>query len=414
VTKFSPPSNVKDFDEAPELYDEWNNIMQNIFKENIEAVVNDLKITEKDLRVFNPTSKNIPEGQSLVASIQWNGFPLALRVWSGEKKAYQVADEPVTFGGRDDSGRLTSSKYSDPELKNKIKLQYRQQDEYLEWVTIRNEQNKIIEIIFTCEGPEYWKTIATNKDLLVNMYSKYTGQEVNVNELYFTTDVYNENGQQTANKGSYNPHNKLNLQYAIHLCHPSNSLGAEVRLAIDASILRKKNSREITDANELICCARFGSPNRSSDPQIGFKVNTFVRDQDWVSLSNPVGLYIAGIDGKSFTKPDNTPIPEFNAKYWNIIRGEENKILRARLKVPEDENFVLGDMFVEGKELKYGGQVANIISMGLYALIIKSQEPPELPKSLECECECIPNDERPDFLEIHCPKHQSRNELSNR
>ena len=50
-------------------------------------------------------------------------------------------------------------------------------------------------------------------------------------------------------------------------------------------------------------------------------------------------------------------------------------ILRVTLKVPDGEKFngdplLLGDLLVNGKALKYGGQVADTIDIGLYAIII--------------------------------------------
>ena len=90
-------------------------------------------------------------------------------------------------------------------------------------------------------------------------------------------------------KGDYNPYNKWNLSYAIHLTHPANTLSAEVILASDATVLRmNEDGSPITDSHSLICCADYGGPNRNSDPTIGFRVNSLVRDGHWVSLRNPV------------------------------------------------------------------------------------------------------------------------------
>ena len=78
-----------------------------------------------------------------------------------------------------------------------------------------------------------------------------------------------------------------------------------------------------------------------------------MRDGHWVSLRNPVGLYIEGINQSQFSKPNSSPINNFQ-DYWEVVRGSEDRsmILRATLKVPDGEKFngdplLLGDLFGE-------------------------------------------------------------------
>ena len=70
-----------------------------------------------------------------------------------------------------------------------------------------------------------------------------------------------------------NKFNKWNLSHAIHLIQLVILYKAEVILALRRSILRKKNNNSIiTNANELICCAAFGEPNRNRHPTIGGRI----------------------------------------------------------------------------------------------------------------------------------------------
>ena len=94
-------------------------------------------------------------------------------------------------------------------------------------------------------------------------------------------------------------------------------------------------------------------------------------------MQDPIGLYINDIDTSSFQKPDGSPITDFKDRYWKVIRGnqENSTILRASVKVPEGEMFdgkqmLLGDLLVNGETLQYGGQIADAITVGLYAVVI--------------------------------------------
>ena len=145
-------------------------------------------------------------------------------------------------------------------------------------------------------------------------------------------------------------------------------------------------------------------PNRDSDPTIGSGANSAVRDRNWVSLHDPVGIYIDGIDPSQFTKPDGSAILDFANKYWNIIRSSDDgkMILRASVKVPDNEMFdgkplLLGDLLVNGEALQYGGQVADAITVGLYADII-----PNGPEAVAFDCpnKCCTNLDNPDIDEV--------------
>ena len=123
------------------------------------------------------------------------------------------------------------------------------QDEYLEWSVHKDQETgKIKEIIFTCEGPEYWNTVSQDKKLLLELYRKYGSEEVQESDLYHSRDIYGRievseckyRYNQIVKKGDYNVWNKWNLSHAIHLHQPNNSLAAEINIAARATILRKK------------------------------------------------------------------------------------------------------------------------------------------------------------------------------
>ena len=179
---------------------------------------------------------------------------------------------------------------------------------------------KIKEIIFTCESPEYWETISTDKELLLQLYKKYASPDVLLSDLL--------------SNGTYNRNNKWNMSAAIHLTHGANTLGAEVTIAAQTTILRGNSDTPLSNDRALICCGGYGLVNRNSDPKIGAVVNSAVRDGNWVSLRDPIALYISDIDSSQFTKPDGSAIPDFKTRYWNVIRGsaDDGMILRGESK----------------------------------------------------------------------------------
>jgi hypothetical protein len=355
LTKFSPPANIGDFDQNPSLKDDWNKFISDTLQEQIKSL-SDPPLPNGDggegvppeqVCFFDPRKQ--PPGQATTVSVMWRGFPNVLTAKFGKEDAYKRADEPV----------------------QNIRIQ----DEYLEWVVRRDDATgKIKEIIFTCEGPEYWERISQDKDLLLQLYRKYASPEVKLSDLL-------------SSNGTYKRNNKWNMSAAIHLTHPANTLGAEINIAVRTTVLRGSGT-PISNDHALICCGAYGVVNRNSDPKIGATVNAAVRDGNWVSLRDPIALYISDIDSSQFTKPDGSAITDFTTRYWNVIRGsaDDGMILRASLKVPEDEMFenkplLLGDLLISGDPLLHGGQVADTIDVGLYATIV-----PGAPKATPIAC----------------------------
>jgi hypothetical protein len=373
LTKFSPPANIGDFDQNPSLKDDWNDRISDMIKANIESLSTFDGVHPDQVCFFDPREQ--PPGQSKTVPVMWRGFPNILIAKYGKEEAYKIADAP---------GTLLSS--AEPPLN------YREQDEYLEWVVRKDDiTGKIKEIIFTCEGPEYWQTISTDKELLLQLYKKYASPEVILSDLIFSN-------------GTYNMYNKWNLSAAIHLTQPNNYLSAEINIAARSTVIRGSGDTPLSNDRALICCGAYGAVNRNSDPKIGAIVNSAVRDGNWVSLRVPIGLYVSDIDSSQFTKPDGSAITDFKTRYWNVIRGsaDDKMILRASLKVPEEETFdnkplLLGDLLISGDQLKYGGQVADTIDIGLYATVV-----PGAPKAtpIPCKNKCCADREFPNIDNI--------------
>jgi hypothetical protein len=260
---------------------------------------------------------------------------------------------------------------------------YRPQEEYCEWHVVRDpDTNKIVRITFTSEPPEYWMALfglvpgdggdipdaifPGDKDLLVDLYRLMVSPDVKLEDLIATQDRVDANGETRATKGQYDIYNKWNTTHGIaHLCSPPNSLVAEIQLGGDATILHKDPSGKLlVEPDALICYAGYGGPNRNSDPTIGSAVNALARLGAYVTLRNPVGLYMDHIDLAGWEAPDGKGVSDC----VRVLRGTPDLIERMVVEVPKGRNFTVGDLTIAGEPIQFGGQVAECITVKLIGL----------------------------------------------
>jgi hypothetical protein len=226
------------------------------------------------------------------------------------------------------------------------------QDEYCEWSVTRDPAtDKIQRVTFTSEGPEYWQFLAAvAPDKLLALYQQHVSPNVKRADLF--------------RNGRYVPRNRWNNSTttgAMHLIQAANTLGAEIELAAAATIVRRTNGALLTEAQELIACGQYGQPERHSDPHIGAIVNELARMKADITLTNPVGLYIAGLSVAGWQTPDGSdPLT-----YWTITRGTKEKALRAVYEVPASKGFAVGDIKINGKPIEFGAQIADFIRIKL-------------------------------------------------
>jgi hypothetical protein len=144
-----------------------------------------------------------------------------------------------------------------------------------------------------------------------------------------------------ADKGDYNPLNVWTTSKGImHLTHPANTLGAEVNLAKDASSARDCDAlppptpAEPSAEVRRIACGQYGGINRSSDPLIGLGVGDIINAGLKLSLTDPVGLYIAKCDLASLKGPNGEAV----ANAMTVVRGQDDanepRMVRVRIEAP--------------------------------------------------------------------------------
>lgn len=329
IERFDPPGHLTDFD-GP-LAQAWSDEISNRLDGEVKTLLQENAGVQPQF--YNPAKLDV-SGTS--APISWPAFPRIMEV-----------------AHADDSERM----FEEADRRDN-------QDEYLEWSVIK-QGGKITRIMFTCEGPEYWRFVARRSpDLLVALYSKIVGQSVPKKNLLTPA-------------GSYIPRNRWNMQHAIHLVQINNTLGAEINIAAQATVIRRHGGHDpVTDPVELIDCSGFGARERNSDPHIGDVVNQKARAGCSITLENPIGLYIESLPTPAqhrWRKPDGTVV----GNYWKQIeRGDQGHILRAVYEVPPGEMangnpFVVGDIKIEGDPIRFGGQVAKAMRIKLTGIVGK-------------------------------------------
>jgi hypothetical protein len=252
------------------------------------------------------------------------------------------------------------------------------QDEYCEWVVRRNTENKITAVVFTSEPPEYYDFqfyhSAESRDLLVALYREITGvAAITINDLL------------DAN-GEYDWWNRYNNEFAVHMQQPNNTLGAQVNI-VSRSCIRRVNrlGNPITDALGLIRCGRYGDPVRQSDPRIGHAINTVAQENRFLTIENPVGLYMSNVDWNGWTTPDGTDPKTF----WTVVRGSQeadpNKsyIVRATFAVPVDKGYTVSDIQIGGERIEFGAQIASRINVRV-AVLVSDPAPLPQPRAIGC------------------------------
>ena len=324
MIRFDPPGFLQDLDEAQrQAWSDWVSQQLDEARARDDAdFVND----GPRLQFFNPL-KSAPDSDAVERDITWTAFPKIVRIQSvSDRQRWRSADS-----SRD------------------------MQDEYCEWSVTRDPHTeKIVRVTFTSEAPEYWTFLASaDPDRVVQLYRQHISPEVKPEHIF--------------QRGMYNPRNRWNnstANGAMHLIQRNNTLGAEIELAAAATIVRTINGRTLDAEQELITCGQYGQPERNSDPHIGAVVNELARAKHDVTLANPVGLCIAGLSVAGWQTPDGSPASD----YWTITRGTPEKALRAVFEVPAGKGFTVGDIKISGKNIEFGSQIADFITIKLTGL----------------------------------------------
>ena len=313
LTAFSPPAGIGD----PNL-DAWNDTVADMFA----------KFADGFPQFYDPTKVDTP-ANAIAKPIVWTAFPATLlRKSTSEEGRWGIADTS--------RGRVV-------------------QDEYCEWTVERTNEGKITRVTFTTELPEYWGHLAAHDpNGLVELYRELVSPEVEADDLF--------------EDGHYNRFNQWNTAPTgrlAHLIQGNNALEAAISLVAQATILRERDGEPVTSKQDLVDCAGLGVAFRNSDPQVAAVVNDAAATGAEISLLDPVGLYIDGLETTGMSAPDNDDPAEF----WTIERGDADHILRARYAVPEERGYAVGDMQSGGRPINFGAQLADRVTIKITGLV---------------------------------------------
>jgi len=221
-------------------------------------------------------------------------------------------------------------------------------------------------VTLSSEPPEYWQALfGGNVEIDTGVGTSFPGDPAKVLNLYQTlvspqVQLHDLIDPVT---GQYNVYNKWNTTHGIaHLNSPPNTIGAEIKLGADATVLYgNKQGPPVVEPSALICCAGYGGPDRNSDPTIGATVNALARLGAMITLANPVGLYMDHIDLSGWKAPKGVEIEEC----VRVVRGRPKMIERLVVEVPANSGFTVGDLKIAGVPIDHGGQIAECITVKL-------------------------------------------------
>lgn len=391
---FDTPGFTTDFSDPQQWHDRMERVSEAIItslvaqllqKDPDDVTDEEVERLQGDLGYVNPVQEAPPTEAKPVNIQAWGGFPQAVerRDWSEIASTFDPVDptgqlRAVEQLGHEDYGKGVFVDFDSMQLDLPVR---HRQDEYLEWEVGKGGRS----VTFVTEGYDYFAELFRNDEsAVVDLYREFTQNDsITADDLRAKRGIAFRHGPGdfdfVAGVGEFNPRNRFNIHEGIvHLSHRANSLAAEVFLAGESALARTKFDGSILDggdAEELLCCNQGGGVNRNSDPIISKAAYAQVLLGNRYTLSDPVGLYIAGVDYGGLLLPgDEDPVP---VDWWHEVRGkglediETSRVLRLELRIPENEMFngrpmQLTDLRIEGGPLIYPGQLAKLISVHLF------------------------------------------------
>lgn len=385
---YRPPGDLRDFDAIVGQGEAWHQYIQAFFAKAINEAKKGLKAVGNEcpgILQFYDASLFQPVGETLGLDIVWNAFPNDLLRRFGREEAMRQADTlwplpAYQLGWRyDPYSPLPSNndlvRLLRPVIPYAREPMYRPQTEYCEW-HVHSEEGRIRRVTFTCEPPEYWQAMfggpirastvvfPGSSDLVLSLYGQLVDATVNL-ESVLATGVHKRTPLGTLIEGGYDPYNRWNTSKGIaHLCAPPNALIPEIMLAAKASRTYKNSRSEaVVLPDVLVAGAGLGDANRNSDVAIASTVNALVRQGRWITLSDPVGICMDHVDVSGWEFPGDLRA----ADCLHIVRGQDRQILRLVVEVT-DPRFSVSDIRIGGVPIRYGGQIAECITVKLRAI----------------------------------------------
>lgn len=374
---YDPPAGLADLAAIPGHLALWSEFVQDQMHRSVRALQENL-IHEPGATPQFFGAASPPAGPVVAHDILWNAFPRELLRRFGRSQALVMADRlwplpAYQMGWRYEPHRplpdddvLASMNVGYPR-----EFFYRPQNEYCEWRVERNERGRLIRVTFTTEPPEYWQAMAGapiaqtdveftgDIDKVAALYQHHVDPRVVPADLVAPRSVASRELLLVA--GRYNVYNRWNTTDGImHLCSPPNALAAEIRLAANATQRFRNRRGGIVDRPDvLMASSGLGGANRNSDTAIAAAVNALAREGRDISLANPIGICIDHVDTAGWAFPAGSD----RAACVRPTRGGGRDIQRLVVQAPCGHD--LEDITIGGVPIRYGGQIAECITVRL-------------------------------------------------
>ncbi|HEY6138235.1 MAG TPA: hypothetical protein VI670_10775 [Thermoanaerobaculia bacterium] len=317
MARFSPPGRLTDLTTAAQL-DGWSDIVNRGLDGAIASLT--AAVGAPNVQLVNPLRTTIPNPQRRL--IPWLTFPELVYDFNPLAAARRIVEGDTTRNSR---------------------------DEYSEWFTHTSGGN-VVAVDITTELPEYWEYLAT----------ALTHAEF--------TDIYRRHANPAATEAAlfppagrptdrYDPANRFNTtEGAMHMICSINNLGAALGLIWQAIIWRLSGS----EPKDVQDCEPGGQHH--ADPTVIAHFNRMAREGRFITLEDPVGVYILGVDTAGWKTPDGSD----PRSLITVTRG--NPPVRLRVHVPSGA-FTLSDVTIGGEPIRSGAQVAERVTVGIYASV---------------------------------------------
>ncbi|MDT5243949.1 MAG: hypothetical protein QOD36_1325 [Mycobacterium sp.] len=314
LQRFDAPARLRDITEDSPFFDAWQPVIDDLIQDRVNLSGQGNSV--------DPSHVALDVGER--RTFTWTGFP-----------------RPLLVTHRDDRARAFEE--GDRDRQN--------QPEYLEWFVSRTG-DKISRVDFSCETPEYYRTLAqAEPDQLLPLYKRVLDTSAVKRADLFSA-------------GAYRPDNKWNTtQGIVHYIMRINSMGDLLGVQQETPSLPEDAAAdaEVLDGYDPLPYFR----QTAADARMNWDSWAITRTGQSVATIDAPGLYMIDWDDTGFEKPDGTPVDD----YWTVERGEEGAALRLRYEVPEAEEFLVGDIRIGGRPITTGGQIAEHIVMAAHIVV---------------------------------------------
>ena len=316
LSRFDTPASLRDVPIDSPFYAKWSNYLNRLIGAEDEPHAGD-----NGSAFYNPTTTRVNvAGQK---ALTWMGFPrsLMLEFRDDKRSAFVEAERDIQTRSR--------------------------QNEYFEW-RVDKHDNKITKITFVTEFRKYYEELwKVDRGAVVNIYQDL------VSTVVKETDLQDENGE-------YDIYNRWNtIDGIVHYIQGINTAKDAVDLSIGSI-----NSGQPGPDNYRATPISANWPT-SADPRVSYDINMLARKGLYITLRDPIGLYIADWDNSGITTPDGSPAPP---EWWQIKRGKPGMVLRVEYEVPPEYGFVVGDLKIGGRQIEFGGQLAEHMTVAIHGL----------------------------------------------